>query len=82
MTTVMHIRARITPWDDAGFVQAFEHARDAMERTDDASEGPKAARWVEQQLHAAGYPNARIDVLRTVTEALEHTSHWDVRRDG
>ena len=28
MTNVMHIKARITPWDDMAFVKAFEQARD------------------------------------------------------
>ena len=37
---------------------------------------------VQQQLREAGYPNATVDVIRTVAEALEHTSHWSVRRDG
>jgi hypothetical protein len=82
MATSMHIRARITPWDDRAFVHAFEQARDELERADDPGEGPMAASWVEHRLHEAGYPTARIDVIRTVSEALDHTSHWDVRRDG
>ena len=81
MTTV-HIRARLSPWDDQAFVRAFERARDEVELRDSADAGPVAAVAVEHLLHAAGYPLARIDVVRTVSEALEHTSHWDVRRDG
>jgi hypothetical protein len=81
MTTV-HIRARISPWDDQAFVQAFERARDEVELANSADAGPVAAVEVERLLHAAGYPLARIDVVRSVSEALEHTSHWDVRRDG
>lgn len=80
--TTLHIMARVSPWDDADFVRAFEQARDEMERGADASEGPGAAQRVERRLHEAGYPLARIDVIRSASEALTHTSHWDVRRDG
>jgi len=79
--TTLHIRARISPWDDFGFVRAFELARDEVEQAD-ANAGPAAAREVERRLREEGYPNARIDVTRSVSEALEHASHWDVRRDG
>jgi hypothetical protein len=82
MATTLHIKARITPWDDPLFVQAYERAVADMERSGDAGEGPNAARLVETRLREAGFPDARIDVVRTVTEALERTSHWDVRRDG
>ena len=34
MTTTMRIKARITPWDDREFVQAFEHARDTVQAED------------------------------------------------
>ncbi|HEU0244852.1 MAG TPA: hypothetical protein VFQ75_13195 [Candidatus Limnocylindrales bacterium] len=80
--TTLHIRARLSPWDDQAFVKAFEQARDEVERTDSDDAGPVAAVEVERRLHVAGYPNARIDVVRSVSEALEHASHWDVRRDG
>jgi hypothetical protein len=79
--TSVHIRARLSPWEDTDFVRAFEQARDEVEGTD-ADAGPAAALQVERRLHAAGYPNARIDVTRSFSEALEHASHWDVRRDG
>jgi hypothetical protein len=80
MTSPIHIKARITPWDDAAFVKAFEHARDQVHETDvpDGDAGPR----VERLLRASGYPNARVQVARTVEEALEHTSHWLVSRDG
>jgi hypothetical protein len=82
MTIVVHIKARITPWDDPGFVRAFEEAKDRVEHEADRPDSPRAALEVQHQLRAAGYPNARVEVIRTVEEALQHTSHWDVRRDG
>ncbi len=45
-------------------------------------DGPKAGAQVERLLREAGYPKATVDVIRTVKEALEQTSHWIVSRDG
>ena len=80
MATVMHIKARITPWDDPAFVRAFENARQAAEDAGipDTAEGPD----VERRLHEYGYPRATVRVERTVEEALKHSSRWVVRRDG
>jgi hypothetical protein len=80
--TVFHIKASITPWDDPAFVKAFEHAKDQIEHETEHPDGPKAALEVQRRLHEAGYPSARVEVLRTVEEALAHTSHWTVSRDG
>jgi hypothetical protein len=81
MTTLTRIRAKITPWDDPMFVRAFETARDNV-AADGVPDGPSSASRVEHLLREAGYPQARVDVIRTVQEALEHTSHWIVVRDG
>ena len=81
MTTLTGIRAKITPWDDRAFVQAFEKARGGVV-ADGVRDGPKSAAHVERMLHDAGYPLARVDVVRTVQEALEQTSLWIVKRDG
>jgi len=82
MTTAMHIKARITPWDDRAFVKAFEHARDTVHEAEDVPDGTKAGAMVQHLLREAGYPNARVEVIQTVGEKLEHTSHWLVTRDG
>lgn len=81
MTAVTHIRAKITPWDDPAFVRAFEDARDSTAR-DGFDDGPKGGAHVQQLLRQAGYPDATVEVVRTVRDALEHTSHWIVSRDG
>jgi hypothetical protein len=81
MTTMTHIRAKITPWDDRAFVQAFEQARDQT-ASEGYSDGPKAGSRVEHLLRDAGYAQATVDVVRSVREALEQTSHWIVTRDG
>lgn len=81
MTAMTHIRAKITPWDDPAFVRAFENARDQTAR-EGLDDGPMAGSRVEHLLREAGYPKATVDVIRTVKEALEQTSHWFVSRDG
>ena len=82
MTSTVHIKARIKPWDDPAFVRAFETARDAIEGVSDHADAPAAAAEVERRLRASGYPLACVEVDRTVNEALAHTSHWTVSRDG
>lgn len=81
MTSAAHIKASITPWDDTEFLKAFELARDEAHGMAEA-DGPKAGALVQHRLREAGYPNATVEVIRTAAEALEHTSHWTVRRDG
>ena len=80
MTTAIHVRARITPWDDAEFVKAFEHALAVTEDAGipDESAGPD----VQRLLRESGYPNARVFVARTVEEVLGQSARWLVSRDG
>lgn len=82
MRTTMHIKARITPWDDPAFVKAFDEARDLVHEAEDEIDGTIAGERVQHLLREAGYPQARVVVIQTVDEKLEHTSHWDVLRDG
>ncbi len=81
MTTLTRIKAKITPWDDRAFTQAFEDARAGVSSSG-MHDGPGAGARVEHLLREAGYPDARVDVIRTAQEALEQTSHWIVTRDG
>ena len=53
MTSPVHIKARITPWDDPAFVKAFEHARDEVHGAQDEPDGTKAGALVQQLLHDA-----------------------------
>lgn len=78
----MHIKARITPWDDPAFVKAFEEARARVHEAEDVPDGTIAGARVQHLLREAGYPQARVEVIQTVDEKLEHTSHWEVVRDG
>lgn len=76
------LRAELIPWDDPRFVQEYERARQQVIREGLTINGPKAAGRVEQLLHAGGYPEAVVEVERTVDEALRHAARWTVRRDG
>jgi hypothetical protein len=82
MTTAFHIKAKITPWDDPDFVRAFENARDEVHTIEKGLDEPRLGELVQHRLREAGYPNATVAVERTLVEALEHTSHWHVSRDG
>jgi hypothetical protein len=82
MSTMVHVRARLIPWDDPAFVGAFERARDETEQSGCCPDGPHAAEHVQRLLREGGFPAARVEVQRTVEEALEHVSHWTVSRDG
>ncbi len=76
------LRAALIPWEDRDFVRAFELAREHVVDEGLLINGPKAAARLEQLLHAAGYPDATVDVERTVDEALHRAARWTVRRDG
>lgn len=82
MTTAMHIKAKITPWDDPVFVKAFDMAREEVHAAAEQPDGMRAGAMVQQLLREAGFPNARVEVIQTVDEKLEHVSHWLVNRDG
>ncbi len=81
MQTVTHIRATLKPWDDPDFHRAYEAARHQTTEAD-GGDGLHAAILVERLLREAGFPHARIEVERTIQEALAHTEHWLVLRDG
>lgn len=79
--TAIHIKAKITPWDDTAFVKVFESALDEIHAAG-LPDGVKAGYQVQHLLRAAGYEAATVEVIRTVDEALGHEAHWIVRRDG
>ena len=81
MQTMTHVRATLKPWDDPEFHRAYEAARHHAAGAVNG-DGLHAAILVERLLREAGFPLARIEVERTVDEALTHTEHWLVLRDG
>lgn len=81
MTTHIHTTTRITPWDDADFVRTYERVREAVSQ-ELPGDGPTAGAEVQRRLREAGFVHARVDVARTVEEALDQFAHWVVSRDG
>ncbi len=81
MQVLTHIRATLRPWDDTEFHRAYEAARHQAAEAG-AGDGLRAAILVERLLREAGFPQARVQVERTAEEALAHTEHWLVLRDG
>jgi hypothetical protein len=82
MPAIVHVKAKLIPWDDPAFVETFDRARADAEAAGCCPDGLQAASWVQHALRDGGYPRARVEVERTVEEALQHVSHWTVRRDG
>jgi hypothetical protein len=78
----VHLRTKLIPWQDAGFVRAFEKAYAAIVAEGLLINGPRAAARLEDLLRSAGYPHVSVTVERTVDEALRHAARWTVRRDG
>ena len=74
------IKVKLEAWDDPRFHAAFEAAREQASAEGIALDTPEAGLRVEQLLAVAGYPGVRIDVERTVDEALSHVAHWTVHK--
>lgn len=74
------LTVRLIPWQDRAFVRAFERARERVVAEGLTINGPKAAARAEELLGAAGFPLARVEVKRSVDEALAHEAHWTVWR--
>ncbi|MEO5966549.1 MAG: hypothetical protein ABIR11_13885 [Candidatus Limnocylindrales bacterium] len=77
-----HLVVVLLDWEDQDFERAFERARAAVVAEGWIINGPRAAMRAEELLHAAGYPQARIGVERTVDEAMAHGARWTVSREG
>ena len=82
MPTAIDLRVRIVPWDDQGFVRAYETAREQVRAEGLTINGPTTAARAERLIRDAGYPAAHIDCERTADEAMAHIAHWTVHRDG
>ncbi len=77
-----HFVVTMPDWEDQDFERAFDRARAVVAAEGLIMNGPKAATRAEELLHAAGYPQARIGVERTVDEAMAHAARWTVSREG
>ncbi len=74
------IKVCIDAWDDPAFRSAVEGAYDQVVAEGRLLDLPETASRVQHLLVAAGYAAARVDLERTVDEALVHVAHWNVHR--
>ena len=68
-------------WADVDFRRAVESAWETVRRGPDDCDSITAAAHLQLLLRAGGFPNAEVEVRRSVDEALAHVAHFDVTRD-
>ena len=71
----------IEDWADVDFRRAVEAAWDTVRQGADDCDSIGAAVHLQLLLRDGGYPNAEVEVRRSVDEALAHVAHFDVTRD-
>lgn len=71
----------IEDWADVDFRRAVEAAWETVRRGPDDCDSISAAAHLQLLVRAGGYPNAEVEVRRSVDEALAHVAHFDVTRD-
>jgi hypothetical protein len=76
--TAVKVSVRLEAWDDPVFRAAFEAARAQVEAEGLALDSPEAGQRAQHLLADAGYPGVRIEVDRSVEEAMRHVAHWTV----
>jgi len=74
------IKVCIDGWDDPAFRTAFEHVFDQVRDEGLDLSTPGAGLRAQHLLAEAGYPAARVEIERSVDEALAHVAHWNVHR--
>ena len=76
------MRIRLVPPADAAFRAVVERACLAASIAGVGLDTPDAARIVEEELRAGGYPRAEVGLFRSVEDVRSHVSNWIVWRDG
>jgi hypothetical protein len=71
----------IEDWADVEFRRAVETAWETVQCGSDDCDSIAAAAHLQLLLRAGGYPQAEVEVRRSVDEALAHVAHFDVTRD-
>lgn len=74
------VELKIVDWDDVPFREAVDRAWDTIRRGAVDIDSTTAAAHLQLLLRGAGYPQAIVDVHKTVDEALAHVAHFEVRR--
>jgi hypothetical protein len=74
------VELKIADWDDVPFREAVDRAWDTIRRGSVDIDSTTAAAHLQLLLRGAGYPQAVVDVHKTVDEALAHIAHFEVRQ--
>jgi hypothetical protein len=71
----------IEDWADVEFRRAVEAAWETVRHGPDDADSIGAAAHLQLLVRAGGYPDAVVEVHRSVDEALAHVAHFDVSKD-
>lgn len=74
------VQLKVCEWDDVAFRSAVEQAWTKIRLGPDDADSIMAAAHLQMLVRAAGYPNATVEVHRSVDEALAHVAHFEVHR--
>ncbi|HEX5591604.1 MAG TPA: hypothetical protein VFX65_15025 [Candidatus Limnocylindrales bacterium] len=74
------VELKIDDWDDVAFREAVDRAWAVVRAGSVDIDSTTAAAHLQLLVRAAGYPQAIVDVHKTVDEALAHVAHFEVRR--
>lgn len=74
------VELKIVDWDDVAFRQAVDRAWSTIRQGAVDVDSTTAAAHLQLLVRGAGYPQATVDVHKTVDEALAHIAHFEVRR--
>lgn len=75
------VHLRVEDWDDVAFREAVDTAWARIRLGPDDADSTMAAAHLQLLLRDAGYPDATVEIHRTVDEALHHVAHFDVSRE-
>lgn len=74
------VELKIVDWDDVAFREAVDRAWSVIREGAVDVDSTTAAAHLQLLVRGAGYPQAIVDVHKTVDEALAHIAHFEVRR--
>jgi len=76
------VELKIVDWDDVPFREAVDRAWDTIRQGSVDIDSTTAAAHLQLLVRGAGYPQATVDVRKSVDEALAHIAHFEVRREA
>lgn len=77
-----HVHLRVEEWDDVTFREAVDAAWARVRQGPEAIDSTTAAAHLQLLLRTGGYPRARVEIHKTVDEALRHEAHFEVSKEA